>query len=1288
MNLAQQIQSGLSHHRAGRLAEAEKTYREVLSENPDQVDALNLLGTLVLQTGNADQAVEMLGRAVRLNPNLAGVHANLGSALAALGRREEALAAFRTAIRLKPDTAGLHKNLAVTLKSLGQHTEAVHVLGEVLRLKPDDASAHAMLGDSLNILGRHDEAITAYRKAVEIKPDFVEAHCNLGIALVDAGKSDEAAAAYQQAIRIRPTYAEAYYNLADLLKDGGRFDEAIALFRRAIRLKPDFAEAHANLGSTLKDLGLIEEAFAFLRGAVQLKPAEDIFHSSFVFALNHHPDWPPQNVFAEHLAWADRHAAGLIDPTISFGNERSTERKLRIGYVSGDFRRHAVAQFFSPLLENHDRSMFEIFCYSNVKKPDEVSQRLRQKCDAWRDIFGQSDEAVAKQIRSDRIDILVDLSGHTQGNRLRVFARKPAPVQATYLGYANTTGMAAIDYRLTDDSADPPGMTDSLNAEKLWRLPVCAWCYQPRSESPEIKPRIEGPITFGCFNAMSKINPRLIAIWADLLKKAPASRLLLKSAGAGVASARQRLIAEFARHGIAADRIEMIGRIDDPQKHLGLYHRVDIALDTYPYHGTTTTCEALWMGVPVVTLAGKTHVSRVGVSLLNSIGHPELIAQSPDEYVAVAMKLAADPSLLSELRNGLRDQMRSSPLTDGKRFAANVEAVLRQMWRNWCDCGSDYPSGDPQSLRRQIDAGLSHHRMAQLAEAEKIYRQVLAQKPDDVDALHLLGALAKQTGRIEEAIELLRRTVQLKPDYAEAQNNLGVALVDTGQLDEGITCYRRAIQHKPDYAEAYNNLGIALAKMNPIDPAIAAYRDAIRLDPGLAEAHNNLGNALGDLGRVDDAIAAYRQALAVRPDYADALDSLLFMLQFRPDYTPAAIYREHQHWDESYGQPLKKFIQPHTNNRDPDRRLRIGYVSMDFRDHPVGRFMLPLLERHDHYAFEIVCYSDAANRDEMTKRIRSCADRWNEIIGLPDLQVADQIRRDGIDILVDLAGHTAGSRLRVFARKPAPIQVNYLGYPGSTGLSAIDYRLTDALADPPGTTESLHSEKLWRLPVCNWCFSEPTDAPDVGPLPANSSNSISFGSFNNFAKASSVAMDLWARILNAVPNSRLILKARRLGEPSIRDRIHEFFKSRGVQPDRLDLRTLQPAIRDHLDAYNQMDIALDTYPYHGTTTTCDALWMGVPVVTLAGVAHVSRVGVSLLTNVGLPELIARSPEEYISTAVALANDLPRLTDIRHNVRSRMRASPLMDAARFARDIESVYRQMWRNWCESTARSAR
>jgi predicted O-linked N-acetylglucosamine transferase (SPINDLY family) len=715
----QAIRIAQGHHQAARLTEAEKIYRRILTEQPDHADALHLLGVLYSQTKRFDEAVKLIRHTIRLLPRFAEARSNLGIAFYGNGQFADAIAAYkeaiqikpefaeahfnlgiafkdnrqfdeaidsyRRAVRLKPDLAEAHNNLGVLFEELGRHDEAIESCQQAIRIKPDFGDAHYNLAIALDKKGLYAEAVVAYRRVIQLKPGYPDAHNNLGNALTNVGGLGEAAAAYEQVIRLEPGFAEAHCNLGNTLRSMERPDQAIDCYRRTIALKPEYAEGHNGLGNALHDVGQIDESIAAYRQAMRLMPERALPHSNLLFALNYHPDMDPETVLAEHRAWAEKHARPLAGEIIAHTNNRSPDRPLRIGYVSGDFRRHSVGYFLTALLEHHDRHNFEVFCYAGVRRPDDMTGRMKRSSDVWRNISGLSDEEVATLIRSDGIDILLDLSGHTSGNRLQVFARKPAPIQVTYLGYANTTGMNAMDYRLTDALADPAGMTDQLNVEKLWRLPVCAWCYEPPEDAPEIDARGDGPITFGCFNSFAKINHKLVAIWAELLKHVPDSHLLLKSTGAGEASARKRLVEQFAECGVPFDRIEMLGRIPEPRGALQLYGRVDVALDTYPYHGTTTTCEALWMGVPVVSLAGRTHVSRVAVSLLTSAGLPELIAQTREEYLSIASELATDRSRLNDLRAGLRNKLKSSPLVDARRFAADVEAAYGGMWRNWCE---------------------------------------------------------------------------------------------------------------------------------------------------------------------------------------------------------------------------------------------------------------------------------------------------------------------------------------------------------------------------------------------------------------------------------------------------------------------------------------------------------------------------------------------------------------------------------------------------------------------------
>ncbi|MGO8751908.1 MAG: tetratricopeptide repeat protein [Thermoguttaceae bacterium] len=497
-----------------------------------------------------------------------------------------------------------------------------------------------------------------------------------------------------------------------------------------------------------------------------------------------------------------------------------------------------------------------------------------------------------------------------------------------------------------------------------------------------------------------------------------------------------------------------------------------------------------------------------------------------------------------------------------------------------------------------------------------------------------------------------------------------------GRLQAAEQIYRQILQDEPNQAAAIHFLGVIAHQVGKHGVAVEYIGRAIKLKGNVAAFHNNLGNALKDEGKPDEALACYCRALELEPDSAEVHSNLVYTQVFCPGYDAQALYKEHCRWNQQHAEPFREFIQPHPNNGSPHRRLRIGYLSPNFGSHPVGRFLLPLLESHDHGRFEIFCYASVNSPDTVTDRCRTQADVWRDVLRLSDEQVAHTIRQDQIDILVDLTMHMANNRLLVFARKPAPVQVTYLAYCGTTGLSTMDYRLTDPYLDPPGQDERAYSERSIRLPETYWCYRPLIQTPPVNTLPALEAGHITFGSLNNFCKVSSPALAAWSRLLQAVSGSRLLLHAR---EGSHCDRVRGFLTEQGISAERLVFVDFQPAA-EYFDVYQRIDVALDPFPYGGGTTTCDALWMGVPLISLSGQTAVGRGGVSILSNLGLPELIASSPDQYVTIAVELAQDLSRLSELRATLRDRMQASPLMNAPRFARNVEAAYRTMWQRWC--------
>jgi predicted O-linked N-acetylglucosamine transferase (SPINDLY family) len=581
-----------------------------------------------------------------------------------------------------------------------------------------------------------------------------------------------------------------------------------------------------------------------------------------------------------------------------------------------------------------------------------------------------------------------------------------------------------------------------------------------------------------------------------------------------------------------------------------------------------------------------------------------------------------------------------------------------------------------QSVDAAFALALEHHRSGRVADAERGYREILRLEPEHADSLNLLGVIALQTGNLEAALTLVQRAVVLRPDAAVCRNNLGQVLERLGREDEAARCYEAAIQLDPAYAEAHNNLGFLFARRDQLAEAEALYRKAIELDARYAEPHANRGNLLKDQGELDAAIGCYRRAVELRPDLSALHSNLLLTLHYHPDYSPADLLREHRSWAERHVVPLEATRRPHENDRDPDRRLRVGYVSPDFREHPVARFMLPLLRAHDRAQVEVFAYSDVRTADPVTAFIRNHVDQWRDVVTLSDEKLAEAVRADGIDVLVDLAAHSGHNRLLAFARKPAPVQVTYLAYCSTTGVDAIDYRITDRYLDPPGEASD-YTERSIHLPGCYWCYS----GPPIGRLVNDRRPGIStFGCLNNFAKVSDVTLGLWTRLLRRVPETQLLLYARTNAH---RDRVLQAFRHAGVDESRAAFVGRQSLVH-YLETYRDIDVALDPHPYGGGTTTCDALWMGVPVVSMAGRTAVSRAGSTLLSNIGLEHLVARSEEQYIEIAAQLIRDQRALADLRRQLRRRLESSPVMNAPQFARDFEAALRTAWRAWCERRA----
>jgi len=655
----------LAHYQAGRLEEAGAACMGVLQEVPDHAEALHLLGVLAYLRGDASGAREFAARAHERAPDQPEFLNTLGLAHQACGEPAQAERCLRAALSTCPDYAAAHGNLGIALRSQGM---------------PQEAEAE-------------------FREALRLDPGFAEAHNNLGNLLLEFGHADEAEQSLRRAIELRPGYAEAHANLGIVLRAFGRLPEAEASARRAIELNPQDAGAHNVLGVALFGLGRTREAEQCYRAALARDPSLAVAQGNLVYLMNCLSGRSLEEIYAEHREFARRFCPA--PDAAPHGNVPDPARRLRIGYVSGDFRHHSVAYFIEAVLASHDRRAVEVYCYYNLAHADAATARLRGLADHWRDVHALDDEALARQVREDCIDILVDLSGYTANNRLPAFGRRPAPVQATWLGYLNTTGLDAIDYRLTDAQASPPGPLDRVHSERLLRLPDSQWCYLPPTDAPDVAPapsQSARHVTFASFSIPAKLDDAVLRLWGRLLDRVPDARLLVVTNGLGTVP--DAFVESLVRCGMPRERLDVEGSMPFV-RYLAAHARADIVLDTFPFTGGTTTCHALWMGVPVVTLAGETATSRGGASALNAVGLGELVATTEDAYLEIAAALARDRVRLTALRSGMRERMRASPLTDAPRFTRHLEAAYRQMWREWCVARGSSPSL-AQRIRRWL----------------------------------------------------------------------------------------------------------------------------------------------------------------------------------------------------------------------------------------------------------------------------------------------------------------------------------------------------------------------------------------------------------------------------------------------------------------------------------------------------------------------------------------------------------------------------------------------------------
>lgn len=1210
-------------------------------------------------------------------------------------RFEAAESLARTLIVQCPEHGLARKMLGAVLRPMGRYKEALLAHRSAVQYRPNDYEAHFNLACELQQQGLLDEAVQSYLAALGLQPNNPTAYNNLANIFKTMGLNPQAESFCRQALALSPNNEKAHNNLGNALHGQGKFLEAVQSYRHALTLKPDWAEALNNLAIVLKDLGESEPAQAAYRAALRIKPDWAAAHSNLLFCLSLDVNTTPQELHAQHLAFGTHFESLAACQSATHTNRKDAHRQLKVGFVSGDFNDHALANFFEPMFRAlSERPSLELHAYYTHVYDDTVTKRLQTSFKSWNFVAGYTDSDLAKKINTDGIDILFDLSGHSAHNRLLTFVRKPAPVQVSYLGYLGTTGLQAMDYYLCDKAWLPPELTWQL-AEKAAYLPS-AIVFQPSELAPDVNelPALKNEyVTFGSFNRPNKINASMVMLWSMLLRNVPTARLVF----GGMPQDSQNLLRQsFASEGIAMERLTFFERCNLPS-YLALHHQVDFCLDTYPHGGGATTAHAAWMGVPSLCLAGETPASRLGAMEMHHLGLDSFVATSIDDYLEKAQHWASHVTDLAPVRAGLRERFRYSDLMQYANHATHFELLVRTMWQRWCNglppaalqidtTESTMPATPPSSthtptLQTMLDTLVDLFEAKDYPATHAQAKKLTLEYPAEALAWKILGYAFQAQENYAASIAPLQQALTIAANDPIAQHNLGMALVALNQADQALPHLQEAVRLNPVYVKALVNLAMVQQFKGNVDAAQTSCEAALAVDEQDASAYIQLGKVLEEKGQYSQAQACYYRAdMAHEPRREVAHSNVLYLLNHDVLVEPQHLLKEHLAFGTRFETPLLVQQQVHVNTKDPTRVLAIGFVSGDFNHHALANFLIPLFDQlSQRQGLVIHAFYTQSKEDEFTQHMRQQFAKWHQVADLDDAQLAERIRAEKIDILIDLTGHTAKNRLLAFARKPAPIQASWLGYLGTTGLKAMDYYIADTYWVPPGDLDWQFVEKMAYLPSVV-TFKPHALSPPVSALPALTYGAITFGSFNRANKINASVIALWSMLLRSIPSSCLFLCAI---ENEDKDDLIKSFAAESITSDRLGFCP-RVATADYLVLHHQVDICLDTFPHAGGATTANAAWMGVPTLGMAGQTPASRFSGALMHQLGLDDFVAGSIEEFVHIGRYWSDHLDALAQLRTGMRQRFASSMLGQPKEFANAFETMLRTMWQGWCIDAA----
>lgn len=989
------------------------------------------------------------------------------------------------------------------------------------------------------------------------------------------------------------------------------------------------------------ELGHADKAVEYELAASKLpnNPSTLSDYSSMLFCL-HYLERPQQEIFQALKGYNDL----LVDIKPYKHAKTYNHSKIRVGYVSADFCYSVVASFIYAMLCSYDKARFEVYAYAKVQE-DDISGRLADCVDVWRNINTMSAQETAALIYQDEIDILFEPSGHTGNNCLEIMAYKPAPIQICGVGWFDSTGMEAMDYFLTDIYVDPPAQNDEYFTEKLLRLPHSHFCYYLLRPLPAISPPpffTNGYITFGTLNKFAKITDKMLATWAKIMQQVPNSKLFLKGKTFDSALGRETAQKRMVAAGIEISRVIWEGHTD---KYFSAYSKMDIALDTFPYPGGTTTCDALFVGVPVVTLVGKMHNSRFGYSLLKNMQLDELCADTLEKYIDICVKLANDHERLRDYRFTLPRRMRMSPLMDEGQYMVELELLYESL------------------AKRNKTAEVSMQKLAQYEKKGNWDELILAINARLAARAYRKDDEALLWGWLGEAY----LGSQLHGSLKRAKYCLQKALATVqGKQRLVFLCYLcEAAEKMGDFVLQYQAAHEAVGML----PRYAADLPAW----WVSNLHVICAHSAMMLGKFDECEQEYWQGTETKGNLREQLDimtSFILASHYQP-YDSAEIWKRQQ----AYAQLIRRInpLPPVQHRRNTGDKIRIGYISPNFHRHAMYPIYYGLFAYANRDRFSVTGYQLNTYTDEYTRRIVELADEWRDVSAMAQADIAKLVRADKIDILVDLASHLANTGLPVLAYRPARIQVSGLGSICTAGIESVDYFITDAVVDPPGMHDAYFAEKPLYLPA-QFAYAGLEQAPLPQGSPCGRRGYIQFGVFQLFTKVTDEMLLVWKRIMDELPTASLLFKGASFNSDALAEFIYNRLKKLGMPLERIDFEGDSP-YEDYLKRLQDVDIMLDTYPYTGGSTTLDALYMGVPTVTLYGERRGTRFGYSILKSVGLEELAVNNADDYIRRVLDLAQDEELLDLLHRNLRQMMQKSDALSPRKYVLHMEKAYEEM-------------